>query len=764
MAMGTKLVVNIGSQSKKYALYRESEQILTAHFEHGSDGPIVSITAKDNEPECGSVTPEVYENAVAKLLDMALDAGILTGPSDIVSVGVRIVAPGTLFSHHQKITDEFLRKLAGMVPYAPLHITPAIQEIEQLRMVLPDTQMLAISDSEFHNHMPESARNYGIREDDTELFDIHRFGYHGLSVGSVVRRVPHISGGWMPDRMIIVHLGGGASVTAIERGVGIDTTMGFSPMSGLLMSTRSGDVDVGAALYLAEQKQLGYGELHSYLNTESGFQGLTGHSDMRELLRLRYEGDERAHDAIELFMYRIRKYIGAYIAVLGGLDALILTGTMNERNQHIRKQLCENLGHVGIELDYQKNKMLGEREGYINVDGSMGIAVVHTDEMGEMSRIMDMFPLTYRAPFVEEKPVSSLLQKVQGTPSNVPETPPTHLNLSLDHPTVSKPVQPITHVAVEEVTETPAQAAQEPTPEPEQKETLACPPLSDELKSTGVRKAIDLTPKHNRPQPLELRELLKQAPQHPPALPPKHSLDQIKVIDGDVVSIPIHDHTKQAPKARHIPVEQVPVQNIPIRRVQNAHENIAPIVTQVAESPEPAHHVMHSIDHGPGHVVVYGEDDPAGEPVPIRNVEREQMEINLIPDKDTSFDDALAQAVEDSHEHKKLHSESNTETNQVPIRKAAPRQQTRAPKSVPQQQAPQQVKQPASEQDPATRTFKFNHPKKALIQTELDDGTNPVNITINKPTNVNVTAVKNEAGATMKAGPKRISIAVESDD
>jgi acetate kinase len=384
--METKLIINTGSASKKYALYQGDKRLLFAHVEDGRNTYMISTDCKGIIAE-REIAHDVYEDALSSVLRMAQKEQCIERLRDIDTVVIRVVAPGAYFAQHRPIDEEYLKRLKEMLSCAPLHIIPVLNEIRQCKKSMREARLFAASDSAFHASLASVARDYGIVKADADALDVHRFGYHGLSMGSVLRKVPELSGGWSPQRAIVVHLGGGASVAAIHTGVSIDTSMGFSPDSGLVMGSRAGDIDAGALLYLMEKKKVSLKKMREYITVECGFKGLAGTSDMRELLKRRYSGDDAAKEAIDLFMYRIKKYIGSYVAVLGGLDLLILTGTMNERNMHIRREVCAGLEHFGISINTEKNTMLGEKEGYINEEGEVGVVVVHSNEMEEMAGV-----------------------------------------------------------------------------------------------------------------------------------------------------------------------------------------------------------------------------------------------------------------------------------------------------------------------------------------------------------------------------------------
>lgn len=390
MVMDTTLVVNPGSSSKKYALYEGSALLGTFVFEKTREGFGKCFEVNGVRRSSGDITEKKYEDSLDEVFSLLISEGILQESTEVTKVGIRIVAPGTFFQSHRKIDDYFLSKLKAAECTAPLHIPLVVGEIEKLKKTLPQAAHIGVSDSAFHATLPPHVRMYSISRKDTETFDVYRFGYHGLSVSSVVRSVPLLLD-LLPERMIICHIGSGVSVTALRHGVSIDTSMGFSPASGLMMGSRAGDIDPGALIYLLEKKDLDDGEAHAYIQREGGFQGLLGTSDLRVALDRCSKGDPKAEEAVRMFFYRIQKQIGASIAVLGGIDALILTATAPKRNSLVRALVCRGLEYFGIEIDEEKNELLEGKEGIISKGTARSaIAVVHTDEMGEIARITNL--------------------------------------------------------------------------------------------------------------------------------------------------------------------------------------------------------------------------------------------------------------------------------------------------------------------------------------------------------------------------------------
>ena len=317
--MAKNLIINLGSQSRKYAL-AEGEQILArSHFEAGS-------------------------GSLEEALEAWQQAGHLLNKEEIVAIGVRIVAPGTYFTIHQELTTEYFAKLASVATDWPLHLAPVLAELEIIKTVLPQARLFALSDSAFHQPLPELARLLPINQDLASRYDLYRFGYHGFSLASVVRQLSAGPTG-LPARVLVAHLGGGASVFALEQGKTVTTSMNYSPISGLPMSTRSGDLDPAVVLKLLQESKLSPATLLQDLEKKSGLLGLSGESgEVRELLEKEKNGDAQASLAITYFLNAILQYIAGYAAVLGGADLVVLTGTIAERSESVSGRLRAGLG------------------------------------------------------------------------------------------------------------------------------------------------------------------------------------------------------------------------------------------------------------------------------------------------------------------------------------------------------------------------------------------------------------------------------------
>lgn len=387
--MSFHIIVNPGSASKKYALYDGATKILSLHFEQleGSyqltvSGPDMTQSTILNEGE--------YSNALQYVLSTMQSAPYMSAGATVAAIGVRIVAPGSFFQAHKKIDAEYIRMLEKRRDEDPVHIGPLLNEIRGISQRVPDVPIVGLSDSAFHANMPNRARSYAIDTATAEAHDIIRFGYHGLSFASVVQTLR--SRGTVPEKIVICHLGSGASISALRHGECIDTSMGCTPLEGLVMATRVGDIDAGAVIRIARGSNFSLDDLEQYLYTQCGLKGLSGTSDdIRELLKFESAGDERAVRALDTYVYRIQKYIGAYAAALGGLDMLVLTGTVGERSAIIRARVCENLNYLGIECNTEKNDSAMPTNGILEIGvGRTAIIAMQSKEMEEMSRIVEL--------------------------------------------------------------------------------------------------------------------------------------------------------------------------------------------------------------------------------------------------------------------------------------------------------------------------------------------------------------------------------------
>lgn len=367
------LVSNIGSASRKYAVFDGGVLRYEARAERTGDGCLARFGATE--------TP-LSADGYASFLQLVLASCIEQGMR-IDGVVVRVVAPGAYFSVHRDVDDAFLARLADAAQSDPIHVPPVLEELTALRSALPGVRVVAASDSAFHATMPPEARTYGIARDLAERHGLYRYGYHGLSVASVARRVEGAS------RVVVCHLGGGASVTALMDGRSIDTTMGFSPLEGVVMATRSGSLDPMVVLALV-RAGMDADEVAHVLYEGSGMKGVSGISpDMRVLLAREEAGDAEAASAIALYAHAVAKAVAGMVAPLGGIDMLVFAGTIGERSAAVRARICARLAGIGVAIDEPANARLADGEGDIGAVGSVRVAVMRAAEDAEMARVAE---------------------------------------------------------------------------------------------------------------------------------------------------------------------------------------------------------------------------------------------------------------------------------------------------------------------------------------------------------------------------------------
>lgn len=381
------LITNPGSSSRKYALYKGNELVCSLHFEFEGKEIICTLKKADGSKKVLKQTFKELTSTVANINRILTEEGYLGGMSKIDAILARVACPGEYFTKDHVVDEEYLKALEKGKKRAPLHVPVVAGEIEHFVKSFKGTPILAISDTSFHTDRPDLMKYYGFDTDIADKADIKKFGYHGLSIGSIVNYMKEQD--ILPEKLIVCHLGSGSSLTAVFEGKSLDTTMGYSPIGGLLMATRCGDMDPAAALAL--KRHLGYESdesIEKYLNKECGLLGVSGQSDdMREILRLRDEGDKKGTFAHAMYVYRVQSCIGQMAASLGGVDAIVFTATIGERSDEIRRTVTQKLNYLGFSLDDNKNVGdFDERHVNIAADGSKPIWVIRTDEFEEMLR------------------------------------------------------------------------------------------------------------------------------------------------------------------------------------------------------------------------------------------------------------------------------------------------------------------------------------------------------------------------------------------
>ena len=386
------LIVNTGSSSKKYAVYAGERELANLHLEavDKNKKPAFLFTFRwDDRKLVGEVSQNDYSHALEYLFKLLKEWWLLKSKDEIERVGIRVVAPGLIFQQNSIIDTKYIKALKEAEQRAPLHLGTILFELTNLRKFFGKKPIVGISDSAFHHTTIDKARYYAIPLADTKKYEIYRYGYHGISLESIVHKLKQEKA--LPKRLIVCHMGSGVSLTAIKDGKSIDTTMGFTPLEGMVMATRVGDIDPGAVIYLSKKKQLNHEQLMAYFNKQSGLFGLSGglSDDTRALLKYEVEGNDQAKLALEHRIYKIQKQIGAFAVALGGLDMIVFSATIGERGFEHRERICNELECLGVKLDKKVNGATIGAENVISAkDSRVVVRVVKTDESGSMARAL----------------------------------------------------------------------------------------------------------------------------------------------------------------------------------------------------------------------------------------------------------------------------------------------------------------------------------------------------------------------------------------
>jgi len=378
------LSVNCGSSSLKYQLYDwDAQKALAGGMIDRigfADSNIVhkyadkKIQGKGNCPD--------HKTAFHLVLDFLLkDAKLIHSLDDIEGVGHRVVHGGVNFSASALIDDTVLAEIKANKDLAPLHTPPNVVGIESARALMPQTPHVVIFDTAFHQTMPEYAYAYAINQELAHKYKIRKYGFHGSSHRFVSERAAEMLGNKENLRVIVIHVGNGSSLSAVKGGKCLDTSMGLTPLAGVIMGTRSGDIDPAVVQFLAGKLQEPADKILDRLNKESGMLGISGFSDQRDILAGAAQGDKRCQLALQMQAYSMKKYIGAYLAALNGADALVFTAGIGENSPDFRTAVCENMSELGIELDETKNKEHSSAERIVSTaDSKIKILVIPTNE------------------------------------------------------------------------------------------------------------------------------------------------------------------------------------------------------------------------------------------------------------------------------------------------------------------------------------------------------------------------------------------------
>ena len=382
------LVLNCGSSSVKYKLFDMNSHDVMAQGgveKLGLPGSFLKFTLPDGEKVILEKELPEHTAAIEFILSilMSEDYGCIRSLEEIEAVGHRVVHGAEEFSSSVEITSEVIGKMVECIDLAPLHNPPNLKGIRAMSALIPGIRQVGVFDTAFHQTMPDYAYMYGLPYSSYKKYGIRRYGFHGTSHRYVSAHACEVLGvPYEKQRIITAHIGNGGSIAAIKDGKSVDTSMGLTPVEGLLMGTRCGDIDAGALTYLMDKDGLDAKGLSDLVNKRSGVWGLSGiSSDMREIEAAVAEGDKRATLALNVYNYRIKKYIGAYAAVLGGVDILVFTGGVGENQWATREAVCINMEYMGLKLDVAKNKgMRGEEMVISTPDSKVTVIVVPTDE------------------------------------------------------------------------------------------------------------------------------------------------------------------------------------------------------------------------------------------------------------------------------------------------------------------------------------------------------------------------------------------------
>lgn len=380
------LVINCGSSSLKYqVIHAESEEVLAKGLceRIGIDGRLV-YQPKGAEKEITEASMPTHTEAVRMVLDALVnpDTGVLKSLDEIDAVGHRVVHGGEKFANSTLITDEVIEAVEECSDLAPLHNPANLIGVRACQEVLKGVPMVAVFDTAFHQTMPKEAYLYGVPYEYYEKYKVRKYGFHGTSHSYVSKRAAEMLGKPYDSlKTIVCHLGNGASICAVKNGRSVDTSMGLSPLEGLIMGTRSGDIDPSAVEFLAKKENLDLEGIVKVLNKESGVYGLSGvSSDFRDLDQASVDGNERAKAAVDAFCYRTAKYIGSYAAAMNGVDVICFTAGVGENDGKVRAKVLSYLGYLGITLDEEANQARGKEVRLSAADSRVTVLLVPTNE------------------------------------------------------------------------------------------------------------------------------------------------------------------------------------------------------------------------------------------------------------------------------------------------------------------------------------------------------------------------------------------------
>ena len=380
-------VVNCGSSSLKYQLIDMTKESVMAKglIERiGMDGSVLKHTP--GSEEAVEINTEIPDHKVA--IQLVIDAltnenhGVIKKMSEINAVGHRVVHGGERFTDSMLINSDVIAGIEACCEIAPLHNPPNLHGIHACMELMPEVPQVAVFDTAFHQTMPKTAFLYGLPYEMYVKYGLRRYGFHGTSHRYVAQKAAEMMGEHMSDlRIITCHLGNGASLTAIKYGKSVDTSMGYTPLEGLIMGTRSGEMDPAIIPFLREKENMDAQQIDNFLNRRSGILGISGlSSDFRDLEQAANNGDERSQLAIDIFAYKVRKYIGGYVAAMGGVDAIVFTAGLGENSPFMREKICNGLEFLGTRIDPELNKIRGKAREISVKRARTKIFVVPTNE------------------------------------------------------------------------------------------------------------------------------------------------------------------------------------------------------------------------------------------------------------------------------------------------------------------------------------------------------------------------------------------------
>ena len=380
-------VVNCGSSSIKYQLIDMKDESVIAKGlveRIGIEGSVLTHTpAGKDKVRLESAIPD-HVDGIKKVLAALVDPnhGVIKSMDEIDAVGHRVVHGGEIFNESVVITDEVLKQIEDLSDVAPLHQPANVSGIRACQKLMPNTPQVAVFDTAFHQTMPPVAYMFGVKYEEYKDYGIRKYGFHGTSHKYVSGVAAQLLGKDIKDTKIITcHLGNGSSITAVDGGKSVDTSMGFTPLDGVLMGTRTGSIDPAVVPVLMQKKGLDAAGVDKYMNKECGVLGVSGvSSDFRDLEDAAAKGNERAQLALDMFCYQVKRYVGAYAAAMGGVDAIVFTAGVGENDIHTRQQVCAGLEFLGVKLDADRNNVRGKVTEISAADSKVKVFLIPTNE------------------------------------------------------------------------------------------------------------------------------------------------------------------------------------------------------------------------------------------------------------------------------------------------------------------------------------------------------------------------------------------------